>query len=58
MERKNYYNVCYSNVNIEGEPDIAINYYSHYDNPGWGSLVKEYKEEIHYRERNIKKSTL
>ena len=48
MERKNYYNVCYSNVNIEGEPDIAINYYSHYDNSGWGSLVKEYKEEIHY----------
>ena len=53
MERK-FYNVCYSNVNIEGEPDIAINYYSHYDNSGWGSLVKEYKEEIHYWERNIK----
>ena len=50
MEKK-YYNVYYSNVNVEGEPKITIYKNSGYEH--YGYIVKEYKKEIRYREKQV-----
>lgn len=50
MERK-FYNVYYSNVNVEGEPKLTIDDYGGYEH--YGRIVKEYKKEIRYRKKQV-----
>ena len=51
MEKK-YYNVYYSNVNVEGEPKLSVGSDCGYE--PYGYIVKENKKEIRYRKRQVK----
>ncbi len=50
MEKK-YYNVYYSNVNLEGEPELAVKEYLEYEINSY--IVKEYKKEFRYRKKEV-----
>ncbi len=56
MERKFYrkfYNVYYSNVNVEGEHELSTYNYN-YDGFSGACFIKEFKQEVRYREKEVR----
>lgn len=51
MERK-FYTVYYSNVNVEGEHELSGYYY--YYGLDIGYFIKEFKQEVRYREKEVR----